>query len=240
MKPYFEDEAVVIYHADSRQMGACGELPEASAVITDPPYGTGLYWTDHQGIGRMDLLDWFSAAPTVAVFGWPERLVNLCVDAKLVPDEWVTWWPTNGAQRGMNMGGPWREVECIAVFGRHHLKELRQTKKPFPDVNYDGPTTRMGKREKGERRLSDVWTDASPGQGFDSHLRQHPNEKPLTLMRRLIEGLTREGMTVLDPFMGSGTTLRAAKDLGRKAIGIEIEERYCETAAKRMAQAVLL
>jgi site-specific DNA-methyltransferase (adenine-specific) len=65
----------------------------------------------------------------------------------------------------------------------------------------------------------------------------HPNAKPLTVVTDLVRRLTRK--RVLDPFMGSGTTLRAAKDLGRKAIGIEIEERYCEIAAKRCAQEVL-
>jgi site-specific DNA-methyltransferase (adenine-specific) len=67
--------------------------------------------------------------------------------------------------------------------------------------------------------------------------RTHVTEKPEKLLRDLLS-VAPDG-AVLDPFMGSGTTLRAAKDLGRKAIGIEIEERYCEIAAQRCAQEVL-
>lgn len=66
----------------------------------------------------------------------------------------------------------------------------------------------------------------------------HPTQKPLAVISWCLT-LLPEAITVLDPFMGSGTTLRAAKDLGRKAIGIEIEERYCAIAAKRLEQQVL-
>ena len=71
----------------------------------------------------------------------------------------------------------------------------------------------------------------------DGDSKQHIAEKPIELLRDLL-GISLETDCILDPFMGSGTTLRAAKDLGRKAIGIEIEERYCEIAAKRLAQEV--
>jgi len=66
----------------------------------------------------------------------------------------------------------------------------------------------------------------------------HPTQKPLKLMKYCI-GLFDVNGAILDPFMGSGTTLRAAKDLGRKAIGIELEEKYCEIAAKRLGQMVI-
>lgn len=65
----------------------------------------------------------------------------------------------------------------------------------------------------------------------------HPTEKPEQLMSRIISSNVCE--SILDPFMGSGTVLRAAKDLGKKCIGIEIDEKYCEIAAKRMSQEVL-
>jgi site-specific DNA-methyltransferase (adenine-specific) len=67
----------------------------------------------------------------------------------------------------------------------------------------------------------------------------HPAEKPIGLVRRLVSLFSSPGMAVLDPWMGSGTTLRAAKDCGCSAVGIELEERYCEIAARRLEQAVL-
>jgi DNA modification methylase len=68
----------------------------------------------------------------------------------------------------------------------------------------------------------------------------HPCQKPLGLMVWLVENMTEPGETIVDPFGGSGTTGRAAKDTGRKCILIEQDERHCETAAKRMAQEVMV
>jgi len=82
-----------------------------------------------------------------------------------------------------------------------------------------------------------MWSGAFRESERDYHV--HPTQKPLSLMKWCIDTVAKATGTVLDPFLGSGTTLRAAKDLGRQAIGIEIEERYCEIAANRLRQKVL-
>ena len=91
----------------------------------------------------------------------------------------------------------------------------------------------------GKKRRSEVMRHAAIFDGVGPGCYEyagHPTQKPVAIMRRLIE---KVGGTILDPFMGSGTTLLAAKDLGRKAIGIEIEEAYCEIAARRLSQEVM-
>ena len=85
----------------------------------------------------------------------------------------------------------------------------------------------------------------SMGQNFcqftlkDMTRKNHPSPKPIEYIMCVLSRFSTEGDSILDPFLGSGMTLVAAKQLGRKAIGIELEERYCEIAAKRLAQEVL-
>jgi hypothetical protein len=99
----------------------------------------------------------------------------------------------------------------------------------FQPILYYGKDYRAG---KGALPSGRQLTEAAEKNG-------HPCPKPIGAWRWLLSKVSDEGETVVDPFMGSGTTLVAARQEGRKAIGIEIEERYCEIAAKRLAQGVL-
>ena len=235
--PYYQDDHVTLYHGDCREI--LPALDGDAVVITDPPYGTGAYASDVKVLTG-ELLRGF-AERGAAVFGWPELLVKWCVEAGTSPLEWITWWPTNGAIRGFNPVGLWRESECIAAWAGFDWKALRtERSNSVPLDRYNSGNSgnrRLSSGNPESRHMGDVWRQPSPGLGFQSAKRLHPNEKPIEVLRLLVTACTAD--TVIDPFAGSGTTLRAAKDLGRKAIGIELDERYCEIAAERLGQEVL-
>lgn len=235
MRPYHAEAGIVIYHGDARELVPALQRCEVpalghfDAVLADLPYGFGAY----PGDAMIPVAPLFEVAPTVALFGYPETLVRWCLEVGRVPDEWITWWPTNAR---IKAGGRHkllaREVEAIAVFGEalypEALREPRSDNRPR--VNGDTLDT---------VRPSDVWRDASPGVAFNARERLHPNEKPIGTLHKLVSFCSRPGELVLDPTMGSGTTLRACKDLGRRAVGIDIVEGNCETAARRLSQEML-
>ena len=93
--------------------------------------------------------------------------------------------------------------------------------------------------KKWSDRRFDVQVIAIPQSNFTVDQKLHQYQKPMTLYRNLIEDCSFDGEVILDPFLGSGTTLVCAKNLGRKCIGIEIEERYCQIAVQRLQQSVM-
>jgi len=107
--PYYADDWVTIYHGDCRDW-----MPSVDVVVTDPPYGTAAYATDTKVLDGVMLNSW----PNAAVFGWPEKLIRLCIEAGRVPDEWVVWWPSNAELKGRFAEVPVaRDTEHIALFG---------------------------------------------------------------------------------------------------------------------------
>ena len=228
-------EDVTLYRGDNREVLPL--LHEIGVIVTDPPYGNGKYDTDvtvpmeyyHR------LIETFK---TVAIFNYPENLVEICVGIGMKPDEWVTWNPTNKADgRGTKNTLP-KETECIAIFGE--IQNASDIMRPR-SKNVNGV---IGKILTGRgnslllARLGDVWNDPAPGMMFNADKRLHPNEKPLSLMKKLVVLCSNEGDVILDPFLGSGTTGVAAVKLGRRFIGIEIDAGYFEIAVKRISEAL--
>ena len=213
-EPYYQDDRVRIYHGDCREILGFPEIAIiADVVITDPPYGihhqSGWHssWKDTEITGD-ESTD--SRDWLITRYdGLPMAIFGTWRIATPVATRAVLVWD-KGPERGMgDLSFPWKPSwECIYILGE----------------GWNGP------RDEAVLKGYGLATWESKG-------RRHPHEKPVDLLRHLLQ--KAPGGVVLDPFMGSGTTLRAAKDLGRYAIGIEIEERYCEIAANRLRQEVL-
>lgn len=202
-----------------------------TVVITDPPYGNGKYDTDVAV--PMEYYRWLiETFKTVAIFGYPENLVGICIGIGHQPDEWVTWNPSNKFVQQSKHILP-KETECIAIFGE--LPNPQELKRPR---SKNGRNSIIGKIHEGRgnslflARLGDVWNDPAPGMMFQSYKRRHPNEKPLSLMKKLVTLCSNEGDVIFDPFMGSGTTGEAAIPLGRGFAGIEKSLEFYEIAER--------
>jgi site-specific DNA-methyltransferase (adenine-specific) len=237
MKPYYEENGIVIYNADCREI--LPSLPKVDLLLTDPPYAGmvgGYSYPDCGGVARKRnasvslgdkwsaSLDWVPATLEKISLGafvfcshhsLPEVAMAFSSLRRAVL---LTWHKRNAPPQGANVP---RFTEEYA-WGFAASVGLKWD--AFRSTLIDVPKLATGAFVSAERFVN------SQGQAL------HPTQKPEEVIRRL---LAVGGETILDPFMGSGTTLRAAKDLGRRAIGVEIEERYCEIAAKRLEQGVL-
>ena len=225
MKPYYQDASVTIYHGDCREV--LPTLPPVDLVLTDPPYGVAYAtsWRSRTDALRVPIANDEDLSVVAEV--WPVAYSRLRDDRH---------WYAFASPRRIS------EAERIFTGAKHILSWDKGDRGTVGDLTcgfgeaWEAIFYGMkGRRElRGSRPRTVIRHDWSGA--MDP---VHPTVKPVPLLQRMIRWSTDEGESVLDPFMGSGTTLRAAKDLGRRAIGIEIDERYCEIAARRCSQETL-
>ena len=238
MKPYYEADGITIYHGDCLDVIGRLTLDGVAAVVTDPPYASGARnEAQKTASGAMLRGSGWDDKPivndqmTTGGFVWLMRHTALALYPAMIPGaswlsfiDWRQWPNLAGALETCNL----------------RIQQL---------VVWDKGSPGMGNGFRSQHELvvhasKGVPNVHSPKYGnvFSAGRQRpidHPSPKPEGLMMKLLEVVSAPGDLVVDPFMGAGTTLRAAKDLGRCAIGIEAEERYCEIAAKRLGQMVL-
>lgn len=237
MTPYYQRAGVTLYHADCRDV--LPGLPLVDLLVTDPPYGVSITTT---GMRRKQL-----AMSSIA----NDEQADLDAVRGLVEMAWARISPFRHAY----VFGPFPLGEMPGACGACEIvwDKINTTMGDLahPWAKQHEPIRFAMKASSavaaGERggllartRRGTVLRHLRPN---GSGARNHPTEKPVPLLRELIEMSSRHGETVLDPFAGSGSTLVAAIIEGRQAVGIELDEPWCEVAAKRLdaltAQGVL-
>lgn len=216
--PYYDEDGITIYHGDCREI--LPELAPVDLVLTDPPYGITYVSNMAVGKGTQPLTN---DGTRVSLRMYRSVIPMLRTNHLLWFTRWDAWpdvW---------ELLAPWFPMRGLLVWDKGHpgMGDLAHWGTSYELIASSGNGRIIGKRDGSILRFPPV----------PSGNRKHPTEKPMALLRYLIEKL--DAYTVLDPFAGSGTMLQAAKALGRRAIGIEIEEKYCEIAVQRLAQGVL-
>lgn len=213
MTLYYSDDTVTLYHGDCRDI--LPQLDPVDLVVTDPPYGINYVSNHTTGRGVRPITN-DGARLSIAL----QRAVIPLLRAQHVL--WFTrWdvWPDVWAELG-----PWFPLRGMLVWdkGDPGMGDLAHWGPSYELIASAGYGKITGSRDQSVLR----YNKPPPA------VRVHPTEKPLALLRYLIGKLNPE--TVLDPFAGGGSTLVAAKALGRKAIGIEVDAQYCAAIARRL------
>jgi DNA methylase len=227
-EPYYADEQVTLYLGDCREVL---EWLTADVLVTDPPYGRR--WKQGQLHGRKDAVNghWVSDGheciagdedcavrdEALSLWGWRAHVAVVFGDLNLPPpagskQTLIYPKPPPAGLRGATAGFR-RDVEGIYLVG------------PWPS-GIGGRTSVIATGSRVQ------------GNGGCQSRYGHPHAKPVDVLETLISACPPG--TIADPFAGSGSTLVAARNLGRLAIGVEIDERYCEAAARRLSQGVLV
>lgn len=227
MKPYYQHAGITIYHGDCREV--LPQLPACDLLLCDPPYGSGLA-VDFAERFKTKAGKWWNRdnrrgqARHIPIVGDdgpfdPAHLLEYSAKVR------VLWGGNWYASRLPDRGGWWIWDK------RNGKRDVTQAEWPMSEAEL--AWTDKG---KGARVFRYTWFGLIRDGDHGEHY--HPTQKPTALMRWCIETAGTEGL-VVDAYCGSGTTLVAAKSLNLPAIGIEIEEKYCEIAAKRLSQEVL-
>ncbi|MDQ3125187.1 MAG: site-specific DNA-methyltransferase [Pseudomonadota bacterium] len=208
MRPYFEQDGIVIYHGNCLDV-----LPQVAAdwLVTDPPYGIGWRTPESRTRPKSGMRVVGDDEPFDPCYLLGLSLPSVIFGANHFADKlppapgWIVWDKRHGMPSNDQSDA---ELAWTNVLGS--VRTIRYT--------WNGGGSLLA--ENGPARAI------------------HPTQKPVSLMRSVLEMVKARGV-ILDPYAGTGTTIRAAKDLGLRAVGIEIEERYCEIAARRLQQSVL-
>lgn len=235
MKPYYDAEGVTIYHGDAVEvLHGLTDLAVA-AVVTDPPYASGARTeaTKSSSGSMVRGLRWASKPiendqMTTTGFVWLIREVCYAVRPLLIDGgsllafiDWRQWPNLVGAIESTNM-----RVNGMVVWDKQSYGLGNGFRAQHELVCH---------ASKGVPRVvSKATGNVLSAKRVEND--DHPSPKPVALMERLLDVVSAPGDLVIDPFMGGGSTILAARNGGRRVVGIEYEERYCEVAANRLAQ----
>ena len=244
MKPYYEEDGITIYHGDCREV--LPALEPVDLVLTSPPYNLGITPRGERparhafgcqcGCWSGKVMGGYAShsddMPYEEYESWQGEIIKLCWNAlnekgaiyynhKPRTDAGGSLWMPSKLGNGF----PLRQIVTWWRRGGMNWSTCYYLPSYEWILIWAKPEFRLA--EYGEMDVWDITPDANT---------LHPAPFPEGLAKRVLKSTGAQ--LSCDPFMGSGTTLRAAKDLGRRAIGIEIEEKYCEIAAKRLSQKV--